>query len=112
VKRFFKSPHLLTTLWAGAWTLFFVSESLKWHQVLPATRLWIVLGAVFVLLAIVPCRWEAPGGALLIICGVGLLLAYDIWPPRQLGMNLVVLLDLLLALPPLIAGVLFLGRRI
>jgi hypothetical protein len=75
VKQFFKSPHLLTLLWAGAWTQFFVSESFKWHQVLPATPLWILLGLVFLLLALVPWRWEATGGALLIACGIGLLLA-------------------------------------
>ena len=112
MKRFFKSPHLLTTLWAGAWAQFFVAESRHWHTVLPATPLWIVLGGVFVILAILPWRWEVPGGALLIICGIGLLVAYDFWPPWQLGIHLVVLFQLFLSLPPLIAGVLFVVGRV
>lgn len=112
MKRIFRSPaHVVTILWAGAWNQFFLSESLKWGAVVSASPLWIALGLIFVLLAILPWRWEAQGGALLFTCGIGLLLSYDIWPPRQLKEGHVVILELLLALPPLIAGLVFLSRR-
>jgi len=113
MKRFVKSPaQVLAQLWAGTWMLYFISESLAWRAVIPETRLWIALGILFVLLAIVPRRWERTGGALLIICGLGLLLAYDIWPPRQLSVGLLVTLELLLAVPPLLSGLLFLSGRV
>jgi len=52
------------------------------------------------------------GGLLLIICGLGLLTAYTIWPPMQVSLVRRVIYDLLLAGPPLLAGFLFLIHRI
>jgi hypothetical protein len=107
-----KSPaHLILMLWAGAWAPFLISEAFAWRTVIGNTVLWMALGVLFVLLALVPLRWEPQGGALLMVCGLSLLLAYRLWPPTQLRPATQALLALLLALPPLFTGLLFFSRR-
>jgi hypothetical protein len=111
MKRLFRShAHVVTALWAIGWALFFVRETIKWGAVVSAAPLWIALGLVFVLLAILPWRWEGQGGVLLYICGIGLLVAYHIWAPRQMNRGFLVLIELLLALPPMLTGLVFLSR--
>lgn len=111
MKRFVKSPvNALVLLWATAWLNFFIFETHAWGSVLPMSHLWIILGLVFVALAVVARLWELQGGTLLIVCGLGLLFAYDIWPPRQLSLGLQVIIVLLLTVPPLLAGLLMIGH--
>jgi hypothetical protein len=98
-------------LWAGAWAPFLIFQSLEWRSVIDNAVLWMALGILFVLLALVPLKWEPQGGALLMVCGLSLLLAFQLWPPTQLRPGLQALLALLLTLPPLFTGLLFLSRR-
>ena len=112
MKRNIKSPaHLILMLWAGAWAPFLIFQSLEWRSVIDNAVLWMALGILFVLLALVPLKWEPQGGALLMVCGLSLLLAFQLWPPTQLRPGLQALLALLLTLPPLFTGLLFLSRR-
>jgi hypothetical protein len=107
-----KSPaHLIVLLWAGAWAPFLISQAIAWRSVTDSTLLWMALAVTFVLLALVPWRWEPQGGALLLVCGLSLLLAYRLWPPTQLRPGMQALLALLLTLPPMFIGLLFLSRR-
>lgn len=113
MKRNMKSPaHLILMLWAGTWAQFLISQALVWRSAIGNTTLWIALGLAFVLLALVPWRWEPQGGALLMVCGLALLLAYQLWPPTQLRPGIQALLAMLLTLPPLFTGLLFLSRRV
>lgn len=107
-----KSPaHVIVLLWAGAWAQFLIYEALAWRSVVGNTMLWMALGVAFVLLALVPWRWEPQGGALLMICGLSLLIAYQLWPPTQLRPGMQALLALLLTLPPMFTGLAFLSQR-
>ena len=111
MKTLFKSPaQVMIVLWAVGWTKFLVSEFLTWRDEIRTTPLWLLLACVFMLVAIVPQRWEAQGGALLIACGLALLAAYDIWHPTEMKSGLVALLGLLLTVPPLTTGLYFLGH--
>lgn len=110
--RKMKSPaHLIVVLWAAAWALFLTCQALAWGPVLGSTALWLALGAALIALALVPLRWEPQGGALLLVCGLAMLLAYQLWPPTQLRPGVQALLALLLTLPPLFTGLLFVSHR-
>jgi hypothetical protein len=111
MRRFTKSPaHLIILLWAGAWAQFLIAEAVAWRHVVSATTSWIALGGVFLLLSLLPQRWEPQGGVLLLTCGIGLLLSYQTFPPTQLRQELQVLFFLLLAVPPLVTGLVFLSH--
>lgn len=112
MKQLFKTPAYVTTiLWACAWSQFLITEAVQWWRQVRGAPLWAGLAVLLLVLAIVPLRWKAENGVFLLACGLGLLLAYDVWPPRQMKVGLQVMLELLLVLPPLSAGLYFLSRH-
>ena len=102
------AARVLAILWAGFWIWFGlasgIAEKLTPGGVLLHTA---VPGLFFVLLLVVAWRWEAVGGALLVLIGLLMAVAYPILF-RRLPALTIFLTDLTLALPPLVAGVLFL----
>ena len=105
----------LALLWAGFWTSFFVGSVM----VEPTPAHAIVVGSValllFVILVLVPWRWEAAGGLLLVVMGLLVGVTYAIasaWIIRNDGSRLPLALraitTLVFAGPPLVAGILFL----
>jgi len=66
-----------------------------------------VPGLIFVLLLVVAWRWEAVGGALLVLISVLIAVAYPILF-RRLPARTIILVLLTMAGPPLLAGILFL----
>ena len=98
----------LAILWAGFWIWFgFASglaEGLTPRGVLVHTA---VPGLFFLVFVAVAWRWEAVGGALLVLVSILIAIAYPMLF-RRLPALTIFLTDLTLALPPLVAGVLFL----
>jgi hypothetical protein len=105
----------LALWWAGFWISFFVGSIM----VEPTPAHAIVAGSVvlllFVILVLVPWRWEAAGGLLLVVMGLLIGVTYAIasaWIIRNDGSRLPLavraITTLVFAGPPLVAGVLFL----
>ena len=98
----------LALLWAGFWTCFFIAESLVWHTPVYRMTIWVCVGLMFVILALVAWRWEVAGGLMLMVAGVLAALAYAIWGPRELPLTTRVTTLLIFGVPPAAAGALFL----
>jgi hypothetical protein len=96
----------LALLWAGFWTFLFTAESLAWHTPLNRMTIWVALGLAFVILALIPWRWEVAGGLMLMAVGVLAAVAYGIWGPRELSVTTRVTTLLAFGVPPLAAGAL------
>ena len=109
------AARTLVLLWAGFWIFFFVASVV----VEGAPGHVIVLGAavllLFVILALVPWRWEAAGGLLLVVMSLLIGVTYAIasagivrrdgsrLPLAVRAMTIVVFTG-----PPLVAGIIFL----
>ncbi len=98
----------LALLWAGFWTVFFVAESWAWRTPVHAALPWVGAGLLFVILALIPWRWETAGGILLVVAGLAVRTAYAIWPPPGLPLAGRVLTTVVFSGPPVAAGILFL----
>jgi hypothetical protein len=98
-------------LWAGFWLFFFVVESIAWQT--PITRMapWVLAGCLFVLLAALAWRAELTGGALLLTAGTLVGLAYLAWPPEGLAPSVRVVTAAMLAVPPVVSGMLFIAHH-
>ena len=101
----------LALSWAGFWIFFFIAESAWWHTPVRVALPWVGVGLLFVLLALVPWRWERTGGLLLIVVGLSAGVAYTIWSPPRLPVASRVLTTIVFSAPPLAAGILFLMHR-
>lgn len=98
----------LALLWAGFWMFFFVVESWSWHTPLGHALLWAGAGLLFILLALIPWRWERLGGILLVVVGFAAAVAYAIWSPASLPAPSRLLTALLMGGPPIAAGTILL----
>jgi hypothetical protein len=101
----------LALAWAVWWLFFFIVESIVWHT--PALQMapWVAAGLLFVLLALLPWRWEITGGVSLVIAGLATGVAYAVWAPPGLPVAARVATDIVFGLPPLAAGILFLWHH-
>ena len=110
------AARALALLWAGFWIFFFVGSVM----VEPTPAHVIVVGSValllFVILALVPWRWEAAGGLLLVVMSLLIGATYAIASAsffrRNDGSRLPLVVRAITTVvftgPPLMAGVLFL----
>ena len=106
----------LALLWAGFWVFFFVGSV----RVEPTPAHAIVVGSVvlllFAILALVPWRWEAAGGLLLVVMSLLIGVAYAIASASffrrndgsRLPLAVRVVTTVVFTGPPLVAGILFL----
>jgi len=109
----------LALLWAGFWVFFFVGSVM----VEPTPSHVIVVGSVvlllFAILALVPWRWEAAGGLLLVVMSLLIGATYAIASAsffrRNDGSRLPLVVRAIGTLsfggPPLVAGIFFLLHR-
>ncbi|MGA9624666.1 MAG: hypothetical protein WBL65_24595 [Bryobacteraceae bacterium] len=105
----------LALLWAGFWIFFFVGSIM----VEPTPAHVVVVGSVvlllFLILALVPWRWEAVGGLLLAVMGLLIGVTYAIASASffrrndgsRLPLSVRAITTLVFAGPPLVAGILF-----
>ncbi len=102
------AARALALMWAVFWLFFFVVESLVWHTPALVMASWAGVGLLFVVLALLPWRWERAGGLLLVVAGLLIGVAYTIWAPPGLHPAARLTTTVVLAAPPLVAGLLFL----
>ncbi|MGA2571278.1 MAG: hypothetical protein ABSF23_12225 [Terracidiphilus sp.] len=105
------SGRALALLWAGFWMFFFVAESVATRAPVQAALPWVGVGLFFILLALLPWRWEAAGGILLALAGCAAGVGYALWAPLQLPAASRVLTSIALSTPALVAGILILMHR-
>lgn len=110
-RRLATLARALALSWAGFWVVFFVAESAAWHTPVRLALPWVGVGLLFVFLALVPWRWEMPGGFLLVLVGLIAGVAYAMWSPPGLSVASRVLTTLVFSGPPISAGILFLMHR-
>lgn len=95
----------LTLIWAGGWTIFGLLSGIgEGYDGLGILRHATFPGLIFLLAAILAWRWQLVGGILLFLAGVGTLGVYG-FTKTPAGL-------LTLTLPPIIAGVFFLGTAL
>lgn len=98
----------MAILWAAFWTWFGLASGLA-EKLSPAGVLvhTAAPGLAFVVLLVVSWRWELPGGILLVLAGVAVAVVYPMMF-RRMPTATVVFVILTMALPPILAGILFL----
>ena len=103
--------RLLALLWAVFWLFFFVAESLAWRTPALVAAPWVGVGLLFVILGLLPWRWEVTGGLLLVVAGLLSGVAYAIRAPAGLPLASRVISTVVFSVPPLVAGILFLRHH-
>lgn len=101
----------LALVWAGWWVFFAVATLLG--EPFSPTGLLIGTGFSLIFLgsAIIPWRWEAIGGIVLMVEGLAVLIGYPVMAQGRFPLSTIILMLLTMALPPLVAGLLFLASR-
>jgi hypothetical protein len=103
--------RVLALLWALFWLFFFIAESLAWRTPPLVTAPWVSVGLLFVILALMPPRWEVTGGVLLVVVGMLLGVAYAIWAPPGLSPASRVITIVVLSGPPPGSGIILLRHH-
>ena len=102
----------LALIWAAWWTIFgLLSGAGEGVRGLLANAPNALPGLAFLVSAAVAWKWEAVGGGLLILEGVIVLVAYPMMTHGRFPLSTITLVLLTMALPPLVAGILFLAHR-
>jgi hypothetical protein len=104
------AARALALLWAGWWIFFAAASSIV--EPPPAGMLPRIAatGVLFLLLAVIPWRWEAVGGVLLALTGLFFAVAYPM-AYSHLPLPIRLMTAITLAGPPLAAGIVFLLHR-
>jgi hypothetical protein len=84
---------------------------LAWSTPALVAAPWAGVDLLFVILALVPWRWELIGGFLLVGVAFLIAVAYTIWAPPGLPVPSRVITTVVLSGPPLVAGILFLRHH-
>jgi len=97
--------RILATLWCAFWVFFGIASgigeggaSLVGHLIFPTL--------IFILLFLVFWRWEKVGSIIMIIISLFVAIAYPLTFGRRFPAITTIMMELTMALPPLIAGVL------
>jgi hypothetical protein len=105
----------LALLWAGFWMFFFVASVVAQHTPGHVMVLGAVVLLLFVILALVPWRWEVTGGLLLVVMSLLIGVTYAIMSAAivrsdgsRLPLAVRVITTVVFTGPPLVAGILFL----
>ena len=101
----------LAILWSLFWVWFGVASAI-FEQLDTAGRILHVAvpGLFFVALTLIVWRWEAVGGGLLLLAGVAICVAYPLLFGPRFAWQVVAMVLLTMALPPLVAGAMFLAH--
>lgn len=102
------SARSLALLWAAIWMYFFVAETWETSTRFTAGLPWLALGILFIVLAVLPWRWEGPGSWILIATAITVGIAYTVWAPSYLATDVKALTTVAFSGPPLLSGLLLL----
>lgn len=105
------TARILSLVWAGFWTWFGLASGIyekgKPLEILLHTA---VPGLVFLVSALIAWRWQAVGGVLLLLEGLVIAVGYLLMVQHsRFSLLTRIQVDLMLALPPLVSGILFLA---
>jgi hypothetical protein len=101
----------LALVWAGIWVFSFIAEVWVYGAPARVVPFWAGVGLLFVIVALVPWRWEVSGGVLLVVVGLLNAVAYAVGPPPGLPLASRLITTVVLSAPPLVAGTLFPGHH-
>lgn len=104
------AARALALLWAGFWIFFAVGSSIVEPPPAGMVPRIAATGLLFLMLAVLPWRWEAAGGVLLVLTGVFFAVTYPM-AYSHLPFATRLMTAVTLAGPPLAAGVVFLLHR-
>jgi hypothetical protein len=103
------SARILAMLWAAFWTWFGLASGIAEGLGPAGVLMHTVPFLPFVLLLLVAWRWEAAGGILLVLAGLFIAVAYPL-VFRRMPLPTTIFVLLTMAVPPLLAGILFLAH--
>lgn len=101
-QRVLKGASILALAWGAWWTFFGIASGVGEGIGALGTVMHTLPGLVFLAAAFIARRWSLPGGILLVAAGIGALWFFGYLPSRLLSIT-----ALLLGLPPLASGVVF-----
>ena len=101
------AARALALLWAGFWIFFAVGSSIVEPPPAGMVPRIAAAGLLFLVLAVLPWRWAAAGGVLLVLTGLFFAVAYPM-AYSHLPLAIRMMTAVTLAGPPLAAGFLFL----
>lgn len=100
---------VISLAWAAWWTYFGLASTFGAGLPLGQALSQIAVpGLLFLAMALLAWRWEAIGGGLLVLVGSLILTAYPIMMMGSLPFDTILWFVMTIALPPLVAGWLFL----
>ncbi len=99
--------RLVAGVWAFFWTWFGMASGIAEGMSIPGTLAHMVPGLAFTALVAVSFRHEMVGGLVLMLASFLIFVYYPFWFAGQSAAGVVVATSLLLGLPPLVAGMLF-----
>jgi hypothetical protein len=104
------TARALVLTWAG-WWMFFGLASGTGERLSPLGVLLhaAVPGGIFLISALIAWRWEMPGAALLIVEGLIVCAGYPLMVSGRFPLATILFVLLTMALPPVLAGLLFLA---
>ncbi len=109
-KRMLYIARALALIWASWWTFFgLVSGAGEGLIGILANAPNALPGLVFLASAAIAWRWDAIGGVVLILEGLLVLIGYPVITHGRFPLSTIVPVLLTIALPPLVAGFLFLA---
>jgi hypothetical protein len=104
------AARALALTWAGFWTWFGLASGIAEGQSPAGIFLHAARpGLIFLLTAAIAWRWEAVGGAALVLEGLLVFILYPRMLHRSFPLSTILFVYLTMALPPLISGFLFLA---
>jgi hypothetical protein len=104
--------RIVALLWGGWWTFFGLASGIG--EKLKATGILIhatAPGLVFLVSALVAWRWPLAGGIVLLLEGVAVTIAYPLAFGSRFAVRTVLFVLATMAIPPLVAGAIFVTVR-
>jgi hypothetical protein len=101
-QRVLNGASILALAWGAWWTFFGIASGIGEGIGALGTVMHTLPGLLFLAAAVIARRWNLPGGILLVAVGIGALWFFGYLPSRLLSIT-----ALLLGLPPLVSGVVF-----
>jgi len=108
-KRLRSTARSLSLVWAFWWIFFASANAVGERFSQQAVLIFAFFLLIFLGSAIIPQLWEPTGGIILLLEGLILLVGFPLLTYNQLPFSTIILVMLTLALPPLVAGLLFLA---
>ncbi len=110
-KRLRLLGRLLVLVWAAFWLWFGIASSVGERESVGGTLAHILPGLGFLIVGVLAFAWQIKAAILLVAMGLAVGILYPLYATNMPLMT-IVFMEMTMALPPLVAGILLLfGRR-